>query len=91
MMASSVVFTNNHAQKNGSPLSHRRYLTLKARIYNGMTKLMIRRLLALRLHFRIMGRVPSHDPKVQTQSKEPSNHELGAYGGDGGGRLLGVI
>ena len=52
-----------------------------------MTKLMIRRLLALRLHFRIMGRVPPHDVKVQTQSKKTFNHELGVYGGDGGGRL----
>ena len=54
-----------------------------------MTKLMIRRLLALRLHFRIMGRVPPHDVKVQTQSKKTFNHELGAYGGDVGGRRLG--
>ena len=58
-------------------------ITLKARIYNGMTKIMIRRLLALRLHFRIIGRVPSNDVKVQTQSKKTFNHELGAYEGDG--------
>ena len=53
-----------------------------------MEKLVIRRLLALRLHFRIIGRVPPNDVKVQTQSKKTFNHELGAYGGDGGGRLL---
>ena len=62
-------------------------ITLKARIYNGMTKLVIRRLLAPRLHFRIIGRVPPNDVKVQTQSKKTFNHELGVYGGDGGGRL----
>ena len=38
---------------------------------------MVKGLLALRLHFDIMGQVLPHDPKVQTQSKEPSNHELG--------------
>ena len=38
---------------------------------------MVKGLLALRLHFDIIGRDPPNDPKVQTQSKEPSNRELG--------------
>ena len=37
---------------------------------------MVKGLLALRLHFDIIGRDPPNDPKVQTQSKEPSNHEF---------------
>ena len=48
---------------------------------------MIRGLLALRLHFRIIGRVPPNDVKVQTQSKKTFNHELGAQGGGGGGGI----
>ena len=37
---------------------------------------MVKGLLALRLHFDIIGRDPPNDPKVQTRSKEPSNHEF---------------
>ena len=49
---------------------------------------MIRGLLALRLHFRIMGQDLPRDVKMQTQSKKTFDHELGAYGGDGGGEEI---
>ena len=64
--------------------THRRYITLKARICDCPSKIVIEGLLAASLLISIHGRVPPMDTNEQRSCKEPFNHELGAQGGGGG-------